>query len=78
VAGVFGDEYAAVATLGGFEFGTASVTTIAMMVLCFHAIPVETALSRRIGFPSVKLLFYRLGLCLFSGALVGWIGGLAL
>ncbi|MDR0356998.1 MAG: hypothetical protein LBH63_01275 [Clostridiales Family XIII bacterium] len=76
VAGVFSDEYGAVAALRGFDFGGAAVTTVAMIVLCFHSIPVETALARKIGFAAGKVAAYRMFLAIATGMAVGFFGNL--
>jgi hypothetical protein len=75
VVGAFSDEYAVVGALGGFDFGKATVTTVAMMVLCFHAIPMETVLARKMGFAAMKVALYRFVLAVVTGIAVGFIGG---
>jgi hypothetical protein len=75
VAGVFSDEYGVVAAMSGFDFTTAQITTIAMIVLCFHTIPLEAAIGRQIGFSPVKYTLYRLALAVLTGIFAGWLTG---
>src|SRR5690554_2301259 len=49
ITGVFTDEYGTIAATRQFDFDTLQITTIAMICLVFHSIPVEYALSRKIG-----------------------------
>lgn len=74
ITGAFTDEYATVAAIGGFSFSTATVTTIAMIVLCFHSIPVETAVAQKIGFPAWRIMLFRLFLAIAVGVLTGILG----
>ncbi|MDR1953561.1 MAG: nucleoside recognition domain-containing protein [Clostridiales Family XIII bacterium] len=74
VAGIFSDEYAVVAALEGFDFSKAAITTIAMIALCFHSIPVETVLARKIGFAPGGVAAYRFILAIVTGIAVGFLG----
>jgi hypothetical protein len=76
VMGVFSDEYGVVAALSGFNFSAPQITTIAMIVLCFHTIPVEAAIGHQIGFNPAKYTVYRFVLAISTGILVGWLMGL--
>jgi hypothetical protein len=78
VTGVFSDEYGVVAAMAGFDFSTAQITTIAMITLCFHTIPLEAAVGQTMGFHPAKYSLYRLGLAVATGLLVGWLAGLML
>ncbi|MDR2770438.1 MAG: hypothetical protein LBB57_00195, partial [Clostridiales Family XIII bacterium] len=49
IVGVLSDEYGCIAAMQGFSFSAAAVTTIAMINLCFHSIPAESAINGRIG-----------------------------
>jgi Fe2+ transport system protein B len=69
IAGFFGDEYSVVAAMRGFSFTSANITTISMIILCFHSIPVETAITKAIGFATWKTLIFRVCLAIFSGFL---------
>ena len=78
VTGFFSDEYGVVAALGGFNFSAAAITTIAMIALAAHSIPVETAVVQKIGLPGMSMAFLRLGTAVFTGIFVGWLGGVFL
>ena len=78
ITGIFTDEYGAVAAMGGFGFTSAEITTIAMISLTFHSIPVETAIARKIGFPATFFLAYRFIIAIGIGLLTGWLGGVFL
>jgi len=78
VTGAFTDEYGVVAAMGGFDFTTASITTIAMISLAFHSLPVETAVSHKIGFPALPFVAFRFVAAVVTGVLVGWLGGVFL
>lgn len=78
ITGIFTDEYGAIATASQFPFTTAELTTIAMMGLVFHSIPVEFALTQRIGLPAGKFVLYRFGMAIVVGLIVAWIGGMVL
>ena len=78
ISGIFGDEYAVIAAMGAFSFDKAMITTIAMIVLCCHSIPVETAITHRIGMPAWKIAVFRFVLAVFTGIFVGFLGGLFL
>ncbi|MDR3295674.1 MAG: hypothetical protein LBT26_07610 [Clostridiales Family XIII bacterium] len=78
IFGFFSDEYGAIAAIRGFSFSTATVTTIAMMNLCLHSIPVESAINRKIGFPVWRIILFRIFLAVGVGFLTAWLGGLFL
>lgn len=75
ITGAFTDEYGVVAALGGFEFTTAAITTIAMITLTFHSIPVESAIARKIGLSPFRYGALRFITAVLIGVLTGWIGG---
>jgi Fe2+ transport system protein B len=75
VTGIFTDEYGIVAAMSGFAFDKAAITTIAMITLCFHSIPVETLVTRQIGMPAWKMTVYRLALAIATGVFTGWLAG---
>ena len=70
VASVFADEYSVVAAMNGFTFSIAECTVIAMMTLCFHSIPVETVMARKIGMPALRFVLFRIGMAVVTGILV--------
>ncbi|MDR1495346.1 MAG: hypothetical protein LBS67_00210 [Clostridiales Family XIII bacterium] len=76
VAGIFSDEYGVAAAMSGFDFTTAQITTIAMIILCFHTIPLEAAIGYQIGFHPAKYTLYRFVLAVATGLFVGWLAGL--
>lgn len=78
VTGVFTDEYGVAAAMGNFNFTTAQLTTIAMFTLVFHSIPVESAVTQKIGMSAWKFALYRFIFAIVTGLMVGWIGGIIL
>lgn len=76
VTGIFTDEYGVIAAMRSFDFTMAQITTIAMIALTAHSLPVESALAQKIGFPPVKLAVFRIALAIIIGLLVGWLGGI--
>ncbi len=78
IAGVFTDEYGAIATASQFHFTAAELTTIAMFNLAFHSIPVEYALSRKIGLPGGKFVLYRFFIGIVIAVFTAWVGGVLL
>lgn len=78
IAGVFTDEYGAVAAMKGFDYTMAQITTLAMIVLTFHSIPVESAIAAKIGFPALKFALFRLISAVLIGILIGFLGGMFL
>lgn len=78
VTGLFSDEYGVVAALGGFNFSMAAITTIAMIALAAHSLPVEAAVAQKIGLPAGVMVLMRIGTAIFTGILVGWLGGVFL
>jgi hypothetical protein len=49
-----------------------------MVNLVFHSIPVEYALSRKIGLPAGKFVLYRVIAAVIVGLIVSRIGGIFL
>ncbi|MDR0596266.1 MAG: hypothetical protein LBG50_01850 [Clostridiales Family XIII bacterium] len=78
VTGIFSDEYGVVAAMRGFSFSPAAITVIAMIVLCFHTIPLEAAVGQTIGFHPAKYSLYRFSLAIATGIFAGWLAALAL
>lgn len=78
IAGVFGDEYSVVAAFKSFNFSSFTITTVSMIILCFHSIPVETGVSKLIGFSMIKVFIFRLCLAVFSGIITGFTAGILL
>ena len=78
VTGLFSDEYGVVAALGGFNFSMAAITTIAMIALAAHSLPVEAAVAQKIGLPAGVMLLLRVSTAVLTGIFVGWLGGVFL
>ena len=78
ITGVFTDEYGAIAAAKTFDFTAAQLTTLAMMNLMFHSIPVEAALCYKIGLPAGRFAAYRSIAAVCIGILVAWVGGIVL
>jgi Fe2+ transport system protein B len=78
VTGLFSDEYGVVAALGGFNFSMAAITTIAMIALAAHSLPVEAAVAQKIGLPAGVMVLLRIGTAILTGIFVGWLGGVFL
>ncbi|MBN7774413.1 nucleoside recognition domain-containing protein [Clostridium aminobutyricum] len=78
ISGFFTDEYGVVAAMSSFDFSKASITTIAMIALTAHSLPVESAVGKKIGFPVMLVAAYRLSMAVLVGMLIGWLGGVFL
>ena len=76
ITGVFTDEYGVIAAMRSFDLSMAQITTIAMITLTVHSLPVESAIAQKIGFPPVKIALFRIALAIIIGLLVGWMGGI--
>jgi len=70
VVGAFSDEYAVVAAMSGFSFNMSQITIIAMIVLAFHGLPVETVIARKIGIPALRIALFRICLAVSTGLIV--------
>ncbi|NLT49127.1 MAG: nucleoside recognition protein [Clostridiales bacterium] len=78
ITGLFTDEYGAIAASSQFGFTGAEITTIAMMGLVCHSLPVEYALSRQIGLPAGKFVLYRVFAAIIVGLIISRLGGVFL
>lgn len=76
LTGFFTDEYSTIAVMSTFHYTTAEITTIAMVVLVAHSMPVEAAIVQKIGLSAARFAVYRILSAIVVGLLVGWIGGL--
>lgn len=76
ITGIFADEYGVIAAMRSFDFTMAQITTIAMISLTVHSLPVESAIAQKIGFPPVRVAIFRIVLAILIGMLVGWLGGI--
>lgn len=75
ITSLFSDEYSVIAVASQFEFTSWELTTIAMICLACHSLPVEYALSKRIGLPAGKLVIYRMFAATIIGAVMAGLGG---
>jgi hypothetical protein len=78
IAGILSDEYGCIAAMRGFSFSAVAATTIAMVNLCFHSIPVESAINGRIGFAVWRIILFRFCLAVLVGLAASRLGGLLL
>ncbi|HZK01267.1 MAG TPA: hypothetical protein VFC96_00210 [Anaerovoracaceae bacterium] len=78
ITGIFTDEYGAIATATQFDFTMWQLTTIAMINLVCHGLPVEYALSKKIGLPAGRFVAYRVVSAVLIGLIISWIGGVLL
>lgn len=74
IAGLFTDEYGMIAVSYQFEFTSWELTTIAMVGLACHSIPMEYVLSKKIGLPAGKFVLYRVFAAIVIGFIVAQIG----
>ncbi len=74
IAGIFTDEYGAIAGINSLDFAAPAITTIAMITLMFHSIPVESVLAQKIGYSASKIILLRFFMAIIAGLLVGWMG----
>lgn len=78
ITGLFTDEYSTIAAMSSFSFTTAQITTIAMIVLVAHSMPVEAAIAQKIGLSAAKFSAFRIVAAILMGLFIGWIGGIFL
>jgi hypothetical protein len=78
IAGVLSDEYGCIAAMRGFSFSAAAITTIAMVNLCFHSIPVESAINGQIGFAVWRIILFRFCLAVAVGLAVSRLAAVLL
>lgn len=78
ITGFFTDEYSTIAVTNQFDFTTFEITSIAMINLMCHSLPVEFALSKRIGLPAGKFLLFRVAAALVIGLILAFVGGVIL
>ncbi len=74
IAGIFTDEYGVIAGIRSFDFTSATITTIAMISLMAHSLPVESVLAQKIGYPAGKIIALRVSMAIVTGLIVGWMG----
>ena len=74
ITGALTDEYGTIAVLNQVTLSTAQITTVAMMVLVAHTIPVEAVIAQKIGLNIVKFTTLRIIMAILIGMLIGWMG----
>jgi len=75
ITGIFTDEYGTIAVMNPLALGSTEITTVAMIVLVAHTIPVEGAIAQKIGLNVARFTAYRLAMAIVVGLLTGWLGG---
>lgn len=76
ITGTLTDEYGAIAAIKGISLSKPEITTVAMMVLAFHSIPVESAVMKKLGLSIVFFAVFRFVLAVITGLLIGRLGGI--
>lgn len=76
VTGFFTDEYGVIAASKQFGFSSMEMTTIAMMAMVAHGLPVEAAIIQKIGLSPARFTVFRIVSFLVMGLLIGWMGGI--
>jgi hypothetical protein len=74
ITGFFTDEYGAIAVMSQLNLTMAQITTVAMVVLIAHGIPVEAAIAQKVGLNFVKFTTLRIVMAILIGLLIGWMG----
>ncbi|MDD2289241.1 MAG: nucleoside recognition domain-containing protein [Bacteroidales bacterium] len=69
VSGYFVNCYSAIAVITTLNLEPRAITILAVMVLCAHNIPMETAVQRKTGTPAIRMVFVRT----FSSLFLGWL-----
>ncbi len=72
ITGIFTDEYGVAAAISSFDFSSGAITTICMICLMAHSLPVESALAKKIGYPTGTVMVFRIAMAIFTGIIVGW------
>ncbi len=75
ITGAFTDEYGTIAVLNQLTLTSAQITTVAMIVMLAHTIPVEGAIAQKIGLNFVGFTFFRIIMAILLGLLTAWLGG---
>lgn len=74
ITGFFTDEYGAIAVMSQLNLSMTQITTVAMIVLVAHGIPVEAAIAQKVGLNFVKFTTLRIVMAILIGLLIGWMG----
>ncbi|HZJ76897.1 MAG TPA: nucleoside recognition domain-containing protein [Oscillospiraceae bacterium] len=70
------DTYSAVGAIKAIQLTAMEVTTLSIMISISHSLPVETAVTKKLGFKISHALIIRIGLAVVSGIIVGRVGAL--
>lgn len=68
VSGFFVNCYSAIAVITTLDMDPRAITILAVMVLCAHNIPMETAVQKKTGTPALRMILVRT----FSSLFMGW------
>ena len=68
VSGFFVNCYSAIAVITTLDMDQRAITILAVMVLCAHNIPMETAVQKKTGTPALRMILVRT----FSSLFMGW------
>ena len=66
--------YAAVGAIKAVSLTPLEITTIALMLSFSHSLFVETAVTKRLGVSSLKVVLIRIGLAIVAGVVIGRLG----
>ncbi|MFZ5644283.1 MAG: nucleoside recognition domain-containing protein [Bacillota bacterium] len=70
VLGYFTNLYAAIGAIVSLNLSAKEITIIAMMLLIAHAMPMETAVSKRVGVSGIAMVVLRTSLSLLAGVIL--------
>lgn len=62
--------YAGIGAIKAISFTAKEITIMAVMLSFSHALPVETAVTQRVGVKSIPVIFTRIGLAIIFGIAV--------
>ncbi|HPM10195.1 MAG: nucleoside recognition domain-containing protein [Bacteroidales bacterium] len=69
VSGYFVNCYSAIAVMTSLNLDARAITILAVMVLCAHNLPMETAVQKKTGTSAIRMIFVRTS----SSLLLGWL-----
>lgn len=65
--------FAGIGAIKAIGFNVREITILAVMLSFSHALPIETAVTRRIGVKSAPVIFTRIGLAVVSGIVLNLV-----
>ena len=68
--------YAGLAVIANLEMTTKEITTLAMMILFSHSLPIETAVLKNIGVSKVLQITIRICVSIITGIVMNLVWGL--